>query len=195
MNHLGSCTGGESTFIIVNGQLSNILIAAGSGGGVGYWKGIENPGGYGGYIGQNGQDFNYNTYHAGGGTQNKSGSGSHFTDPAIICDSFSGDFLTGGNANGCAWASSGGGGGGYYGGGGGVDVGGGGGGSSFARSDLQNITFFSGNETFESPSGTLEKGHAGDGLIIIQYLSYYSNIRLYFKTNLSWLILISFFNS
>ena len=149
--------------------MQDVLIAAGSGGGSGHYK-KENPSGYGGYIGGIGQDLEFFIHYAGGGTQNQGGSGSHYSDEQVSCDSTPGSFLRGGNGTTCWDAAPGGGGGGYYGGGGGVDVGGGGGGSSFARSDLTSVTFRSGNETFKSPSGKIETGHSGNGLIILSLI-------------------------
>ncbi|KAI5497203.1 glycine-rich protein family [Trichomonas vaginalis G3] len=102
--------------------------------------------------------------------------------------------MTGGNANGCSGGSSGGGGGGYYGGGGGVDVSGGGGGSSFARNDLESVIFYNGSEIFKSPSGTLEKGRTGHGLIIIQRLFACSAIKSYFNINFSPFLLFVLFD-
>lgn len=53
-----SCSGGGSTFITVNNVQTDVLIASGSGGGSGYYE-IENPGGYGGYIGENAPDLKF----------------------------------------------------------------------------------------------------------------------------------------
>lgn len=167
----------------MNDNESDILIVAGSGGGVGHWNNTESPGGYGGFIGQ-----------AGGGKQDQGGSGAHFGDPAAGCESYPGIRLGGGEANGCSGGSSGGGGGGYYGGGGGVDVSGGGGGSSFARNDLISVTFYNGSETFKSPSGTPEKGHHGHGIIIIQRLLLCFNMKSYFNVNFSSFLLFILFD-
>lgn len=102
--------------------------------------------------------------------------------------------MKGGDANTCWDASAGGGGGGYYGGGGGVDVGSGGGGSSFVRSDLTSPAFYNGSQTFKSPSGSFERGHFGNGYIIIQSLITCSASKLCFNFNFSTLFLAILFD-
>lgn len=150
----------------------------------------ENPGGYGGYVGQEGQDLDFNLYHAGGGDQTQGGHKSYFSGSAK-CESSKGAFLQGGDAKDCWGASSGGGGAGYYGGGGGVDVGRGGGGSSYVRKDLKHPTFLNGSQTFKSPSGPLEQGHSGDGFIIIQSILVSYAKEIYYKIFIRQFIILN----
>ncbi|EAX92611.1 Eggshell protein 2A precursor-related protein [Trichomonas vaginalis G3] len=162
--------------------MNDILIASGSGGGSRrLWR----------FYWTQGQDFIYQKYNAGGGTQTRGGGGSHYDVEGNICDSYAGSRLKGGDANNFRGASAGGGGGGYYGGGGGVDVVGGGGGSSFVRSDSISFTFYNGSELFKSPTGALERGHHGHGTIIIQPILVCSANKFYFDNHfLSTLLFI-----
>lgn len=166
-----SCTGGESTFVLLSNDINNPLIVSGAGGGSGMYK-IENFGGYGGPAAGNGNEGT--RYFGSGATNTTFGQGGYYpgTSSYQICSAENGQKFKGGNACATALGSSGGGGSGYFGGGGGADVAGGGGGSSFALSKFPN-TLLNGNQEFLSPNGTKETGHFGDGVIVFE--KYYIN--------------------
>ncbi len=168
----GQAKGGGATHIAtVSGVLSklssqrdNVLIVAGGGGGS-----ERTPGGYGGgETGGPGNKYNYTTKIPTGGTQT---AGGELGQTSRFGNGEAGSFGQGGSGNGTTECEAGyvdsgaGGGGGWFGGGGIPYAGGGGGGSGHLSSEIYDGRTIagSGEETFESPTGGDEPGHAGTG--------------------------------
>lgn len=184
--------GGASDIRIGQDNLYARLIVAGAGGGAGYYDSDEKGGAGGGTSGLKGGGYSSTYNHGGGpGTQTSGGA----TDGSSY-DGYAGEFGIGGNANQreSSYSRSGGGGAGWYGGGGaGVYnsssnykryVGGGGGGSGYVYTEataanypfgclltsayyLTDAQTIAGDQSFASPDGAAETGHAGDGYVRI----------------------------
>lgn len=184
--HSQSCTGGEATFIFLHDNIEDLLIVAGAGGGSGFYNDQHFVGGYGGPNAGDGAGNDF-PLHSNGAKVNFTGKGARVAypgkggyyeqwedkDPWPPCYGTDGSRLRGGDACATSGGSSGGGGAGYFGGGGGADLAGGGGGSSYASPLLSSIILQNGDDIFSDPNKVAEKGHIGNGFIIIE--EYYSD--------------------
>ncbi|WP_118975964.1 Ig-like domain-containing protein [Taibaiella koreensis] len=135
--------GGDATDIRIGGTaLTNRVLVAGGGGGIGAYSatGVAVPlrGNGGGLVGQDGGYYNTSSIRAGtGATQSIGGNpGKIYASDVFPTAGLPGAFGQGGQAGGSVGVGGGGGGGGWYGGGGGTDIGDGGGGSSYANPAL-----------------------------------------------------------
>ena len=184
----GSSGGGATDVRLGSNEIENrILVAAGGGGsaGIGSQIYIAFAGGYGGnetggvggtYSIYNGKVLPANQTYGGANGKGENGRNARET------------YANGGSEG------NGGGGGGYFGGlslqtAGDCTMAGGGGGSSYANKNLTLVKIISGAETIKLPNGTISTGNPDNGFLRISPIYYATQIKLFNKMNILFLII------